>query len=81
MNLTCGIQDADGFVRVRPPVSVVAGALEVDPSGIGGNYPSGPKLPLVIGIRDEDSSWPRLLPRQAGIGCEHPCGLKCPVRV
>ena len=81
MNLTCGIQDSDGFVRVRPPVSVEAGALEVDPGGIGGNYPSWPELPLVIGIRDEDSSWPRLLPRQAGIGCEHPCGLKCPVRV
>ena len=81
MNLTCGIQDSDGFVRVRPPVSVVAGALEVDPGGIGGNYPSGPELPLVIGIGDEDSSWLRLLPRQAGIGCEHPCGSKCPVRM
>ena len=79
MNLTCGIQD--GFVRVRPPVSVVAGALEVDPGGIGSNYPSGPKQPLVIGIGDEDSSWLRLLPRQAGIGCEHPCGSKCPVRM
>ena len=79
MNLTCGIQD--GFVRVRPPVSVVARALQVDPGGIGGNYPSGPELPLMIGIWGEDSSWSKLLSRVTGIGCEHPCGLKYPVRV